>query len=430
MSPAPIRRLKRQEIVQRDTLAVMHHLRFAMFGVFGLALLNVAAAQQPAQLVIVNVRVFTGARVIDRATITVADGKILSIAPTPPARATVTIDGTAKTALPGLIDAHVHVLQGITEADTRAFIDGALKERLQAFQRHGVTTVKSASDPTDLILRIRQELRDGTLAGPRLLVVGPSFTAPGGHPASTICRGDAWCRAHRAAEVDSEEQARREVRRLAQSGVDAIKLVYSNGEPEFKSSFPKLRLEIVKAIVEEARSLGLPVTAHVADESMTLEVLAAGVSGVEHGPNAPLDSDALARALKSPERSLVPTLATLAARATPSLQLRSQTTAELHKAGVRIVVGTDTRLQMPPGLSTIQEVELLVKAGLSPEAALKAATSDAARHLGLEKEIGTLETGMSADILLVRGDPLRSLPDLHQVDAVVQTGRIVFRPQP
>jgi len=408
----------------------MLHLRFAMFGVFGLALLNVAAAQQPAQLVIANVRVFTGTRVIDRATITVADGKILSIASTPPARATGTIDGTGKTALPGLIDAHVHVLQGITEADTRAFIDGALKERLQAFLRHGVTTVKSASDPTDLILRVRKDLKDGTLAGPRLLVVGPSFTARGGHPASTICRGDAWCRANRAAEVDSEEQARREVRRLAQSGVDAIKVVYSSGEPEFKSSFPKLSLEIVKAIVEEARSVGLPVTAHVTDESMALEVLAAGVSGVEHGPNAPLDSGALARALKSPERSLVPTLATLAARATPSLQLRSQTIADLHKAGVRIVVGTDTRLQMPPGLSTIQEVELLVKAGLSPEAALKAATSVAARNLGLEKEIGTLETGMTADILLVRGDPLRSITDLHQVDAVVQTGRIVFRPRP
>jgi hypothetical protein len=106
----------------------------------------------------------------------------------------------------------------------------------------------------------------------------------------------------------------------------------------------------VKAIVEEARSVGLPVTAHVTDESMMLEVLAAGVSGVEHGPNAPLDSDALARALKNPERSLVPTLATLAARTTPSLQLRSRTIADLHKAGVRIVVGTDTRLQKPPGL--------------------------------------------------------------------------------
>ena len=411
-------------------MAVIHHRRFVLFVVFTLGLLSVAAAQQPAQFVIANVRVFTGVRVIDRATITVADGKIRSISATPPARGTVTVDGTGKTALPGLIDAHVHLLVGITEADTHTFINSALKERLQAFLRHGVTTVKSASDPTDLILGIRRDLRDGTLAGPRLLVVGPSFTAPGGHPATTICRGEAWCRANRAAEVDSEEQARREVRRLAQSGVDAIKVVYSSGEPEFKTSFPKLRLEVVKAIVEEARSLGLPVTAHVTEESMALEVLAAGVSGVEHGPNAPLDSDALAQALKTPERSLVPTLATLAARTTPSLQMRSQTTAELHKAGVRIVVGTDTRQQMPPGLSTIQELELLVKAGLSPEAALKAATSVGARHLGLEKEIGTLETGMSADILLVRGDPLRDIGDLHQVDTVVQAGRIVFRQGP
>jgi imidazolonepropionase-like amidohydrolase len=151
---------------------------------------------------------------------------------------------------------------------------------------------------------------------------------------------------------------------------------------------------------------------------------------MEHGPNAPRDSDALARALNSPERSLVPTLAVLGERTTPSLQLRSQTAAALHKAGVRIVVGTDTGLQMPPGLSTVQEIELLVKAGLSPEAALTAATSAAARHLGLEKEIGGLETGMSADILLVRGDPLRNIGDFHQVEAVVQAGRIVFRPGP
>ena len=412
------------------SLAVIHRLRSAMVMVFALSLMSLATARQPAQLVIANVRVFTGASVIDRATITVADGKILSIAATPPTPASVTIDGTGKTALPGLIDVHVHMLLGITEVDTQRFIDNELKERLQTFLRYGVTTVKSAGDPTDLILGIREDLRRGARVGPRLLVVGPSFTARGGHPASTICRGDAWCRANRAAEVDSEEQARREVRRLAQRGVDAIKVVYSSGEPEFNSSFPQLRLEIVKAIVAESGSLGLPVTAHVTEESMALEVLAAGVSGVEHGPNTLLDSDALARALKSPERSLVPTLATLAVRTSPSLQLRSRTTAALHEAGVRIVVGTDTRLQMPPGLSTVQEIELLVKAGLSTEAALKAATSVAARHLGLENEIGTLETGMSADILLVRGDPLRNIADLHQVDAVVQASRIVFRARP
>src|SRR5687768_8724513 len=103
---------------------------------FSLGLLSVAAAQQPAQLGIANVRVFTGARVIDRATITVAGGKILSIATAPSARGTVTIDGTGRTALSGLIDARVHMLTGITEVDARAFVDNALSERLQAFLRH------------------------------------------------------------------------------------------------------------------------------------------------------------------------------------------------------------------------------------------------------------------------------------------------------
>src|SRR5262245_56732230 len=411
----------------------MHHFRLVIFGGFALALVTVATSQ-PTQLVIANVRVFTGERLIERATITVADGKILSIATASPANGGVMIDGAGKTALPGLIDAHVHMLGGITEAETRAFIRDQLEDRLQGFLKHGVTTVKSASDPTDLILRIRQDLRNGTLAGPRLLVVGPAFTALGGHPATTICRGDDWCRANRAAEVDSEEQARREVRRLSEAGVDALKVVYSDGDPDRGSSFPKLRLEIVRAIVAEARSLGLPVTAHVTEESMALEVLAAGVSGLEHGLNRPLHSDAqaLARALKTPERSFVPTLAVAAARIppTPALQSRSQASAELYKAGVRIVVGTDTQGQMPPGLATVQEVELLVKAGLSPEAALKAATSAAARHLGLENEIGTLKAGMNADILLVRGDPLRNITDLNQVDAVIQLGKIVFRSTP
>jgi imidazolonepropionase-like amidohydrolase len=111
-------------------------------------------------------------------------------------------------------------------------------------------------------------------------------------------------------------------------------------------------------------------------------------------------------------------------------QSKLQAVAELLKAGVRIVVGTDTFGPVPPGLTTVQEIETLVEAGLSREAALKAATSVAARHLGLEKEIGTLEVGMSADILLVRGNPLVNIADLHQVDAVVQRGKVVFRREP
>jgi len=190
-----------------------------VIGVFALTVFTLAAAQPPAQLVIANVRVFTGERSIERATITVADGKIVRITADAPATTGVTIDGAGKTALPGLIDSHVHVLAGATEAETRAFIKERLPERLQSFPRHGVTTVKSVGDGTELILKIRQDLRDGTLAGPRLLVVGPVFTAPGGHPAVTVCSGSDWCRAALGLEVDSEEEARRHVRRLVDAGV-------------------------------------------------------------------------------------------------------------------------------------------------------------------------------------------------------------------
>ena len=416
----------------------VRHVRFGVIGVSALALFTVAAAQQPAQLVIANVRVFTGERSIERATITVADGKIVRITADSPANTGVTIDGAGMTALPGLIDAHIHVLAGTagtTEAETRAFMKDGLQERLQSFLRHGVTTVKSAGDPTELILKIRKDLRDGTLAGPRLLVVGPIFTAPGGHPAVTICAGSDWCRANLTVEVDSEQEARRHVRRLVEAGVDAIKLVHGGGIVR-GIQLGRLRPEVMKAIVAEARSMGILVTAHVLDESSLLEVLAAGVSGVEHGPFGPPTSNAVAQAFKNPERALVPTFTGMAAQGLPEAlqQSKLQAIAELHKAGVRIVVGTDMGTDMvgseAPGMATIQEVETLVKAGLSPEAALKAATSVAARHLGLEKEIGMLEAGMSSDILLVRGDPLRNIADLHQVDAVVQRGKVVFRREP
>ena len=404
---------------------------FGLLAIASLALFTLAAAQPPAQLVIANVRVFTGERSIERATITVADGKIVRITADAPATTGVTIDGAGKTALPGLIDSHIHVLDGTTEAETRAFIKDRLQERLQSFLRHGVTTVKSVGDGTELILKIRQDLRDGTLAGPRLLVVGPVFTAPGGHPAVTVCSGSDWCRANVALEVDSEQEARRHVRRLVEAGVDAIKLVHGGGNVR-GIRLEKLRPEVMKAIVAEARSMGILVTAHVLDESSLLEVLAAGVSGVEHGPFGPPSSNAVAQAFKNPERSLVPTFTGMAAAGLPQAlqQSKLRAIAELHKAGVRIVVGTDMVGPETPGLAAIQEVETLVKAGLSQEAALKAATSVAARHLGQEKEIGTLEAGMSADILLVRGNPLTNIADLHQADAVVQRGKVVFRSEP
>src|SRR5881296_4244630 len=119
-------------------------------------------------LVISNVRVFTGQEQIEKASIVVNGGKITQIS-TATATGRVVIDGEGKTALPGLIDSHAHIFAataGVTEAETRDFVRTKLQERLLAMLRRGVTTVKSLGDPTDIILQVRRDLREGRLAGP------------------------------------------------------------------------------------------------------------------------------------------------------------------------------------------------------------------------------------------------------------------------
>lgn len=393
-----------------------------------------AEERSPTQLRIVNVKVFTGELTIDKGVITVAGGKIVSVAAAAdgPAGLGLTIDGSGMTALPGLIDAHVHLLGGIGagEAEALAYMNDGLQETLLAYLRHGVTTVQSLADPLELILQTRRELRRGELAGPRVLGVGPAFTAPGGHPAVTLCRASDWCRAALAYEAGSEGEARREVRRLAELGVDAIKLVNQGDEFLGRTPIAKLEPGVMRAIVAEAHLRGIPVLAHIGDESDALEALAAGVDGLAHPPAGDLVSNDLARALVD-GRFVVTTLISRKKQG----NAEPQTLLALHRAGIPLVLGSDAFIgsdtspitSMPPGGSTIMEIEALVEMGLSPEDAIKAATSVAARHLGLADEIGKLEPGMSADILLVRGDPLQTISDLARVEAVIQGGQTVFR---
>ena len=351
-------------------------------------------------LVISNVRVFTGQEQIEKASIVVNGGKITQIS-TAPATGRVVIDGEGKTALPGLIDSHAHIFAataGVTEAETRDFVRTKLQERLLAMLRHGVTTVKSLGDPTDIILQVRRELRESKLSGPRMLVVGPIFTAVGGHPAtSPVCQGDSWCRSTTAAEVATEADARRIVGRLADQGVDGIKIVYSGGVRE-GIEMKKLAKPVMEAIVDESRKRGLRATAHVVDEPSSLEVLAAGAWGIEHGPGEPLTSNALIDALMKPPRSYAPTLYGNTRNNPALFQVKARTVTQAYKAGVRIIAASDVSGAMPPGRALLEEIQLLVKAGLPPEAALRSATSLAALHVGKEKEIGSLAPGMMADI--------------------------------
>jgi imidazolonepropionase-like amidohydrolase len=99
---------------------------------------------------------------------------------------------------------------------------------------------------------------------------------------------------------------------------------------------------------------------------------------------------------------------------------------QLANAGVRIVLGTDTLSRgTPPGSTTLNELELMVRAGLSPEQAIQAATRNAAQHLGKLDELGTLEPGKLADLIIVDGDPLMDISVIHNIEVVIKGGKVV-----
>lgn len=424
-----------------------------------------ASRTAASDLVISNVRVFTGSDTLENATLLVDGDTITAVLPhaplatlpptgggpptpggplsggpltggpaatagragakaTPQATATTHIDGTGLTVLPGLIDAHVHLIAGTagpSEAQNAAYVATQLPARLMAYLAHGVTTVKSLGDPTSLTIAVRRQIASGALTGPRLLTTGAVLTPVGGIPVDQFCFGEPWCLSEIVIQVADVAGAEARVDQLAAAGVDAIKFVN-----DAVGGAPLMPADVMAAIVARAHLHGLPVTGHASNfEADALAIAASGADGIEHMIATPLTGPALAQALLANDASYVTTLALREATLPPvNFADALANTAALHAAGVRIVLGTDTLASVPPGQTTLHELELLVLAGLTPAQALRAATRDAAEHLA-RRDLGRLEPGAKADLLLVAGNPLQDITAIHDIVAVFQGGQRV-----
>jgi imidazolonepropionase-like amidohydrolase len=189
----------------------------------------------------------------------------------------------------------------------------------------------------------------------------------------------------------------------------------------------------MRAIIDESHQHQLRVTAHTMHLEDALEVLEAGCDGLEHGVmRTRLQDEKLATLLKGRKASYAPTLSLFQAGRTGSgqdldrLEMAMANLKQLADSGVRIVLGTDTLSRgIPPGSTTLNELELMVRAGLSPEQAIQAATRNAAEHLGKLDELGTLEPGKLADLIVVDGDPLLDISVIHNIEVVIKGGQIV-----
>lgn len=345
--------------------------------------------------------------------------------------------------LPGLIDAHVHLLHRhggqfrdpSLSAEER-LISGIVNARLTLDA--GFTTVADLDAGADSwpIIVLRNAINAGDVPGPRILAAGSSISPTGGH-------GDFLDAPDRVLEqlsssglCDGEAECRRAVRRQFRQGADLIKLHATGGGNERtggKHHQPSFLEDEFRGIVETAHSLDLKVTAHAHATAGINAALRAGVDSIEHGSF--LDRESI-RLFRKNDAVLVPTLDvqdmiaermdSVPAAFRERLELyrkeHPENVARAFKAGVRLAVGSDAGV-IPHG-NNVSELEWLVKIGIDEAEVLRIATRDTAEHLGIADHKGQLNPGMDADLIAVQGNVLENISVLRELVFVMKEGRV------
>ena len=367
----------------------------------------------------------------------VKDGIIQKTSSEPVADAAASvIDGSGLTLMPGLIDAHVHI-QGGFSCRSEAESDVFLRQKIpQIFREgvlpYGVTTIKDLDAPKHFIYKLRSKLKSGEILGPELRMVGPNFTAPDGHPASTLGSNSPWARSEMAIEVSTPEQVSAGIRELKQAGVDFLKFTYQGGDYWYfdeKRTIRKIDKGLMRQIIREGRENGLLATAHVFYYDDVKELLEAGIYGIEHGIlDRDLQPDDPIIALwKQSGARFVPTVNAMTYEKDPARLVHSLHNLKvLYDAGVPIAMGTDNMLESMTGAIDHRELAYYVEAGLSPMQAIVLATKNSAEHLGVADRKGLVKEGMDADLILLEKDPGADISNIQFIDKVFLKGRIVF----
>lgn len=371
-----------------------------------------------------------------------AVGKAASI--TIPKGATI-LDLRHATVLPGLIDAHSHIIPdvGYTQdsflkrSSALNAIDGLVNA--QKSLRAGFTTIR---DPGDMDLYyshfvVRDSINAGKVEGPRIVAAGHLLSITGGHADFNSAAPEMNIPAFGEI-VDGVDEVRKAVRKEVKWGADWIKIsatggIYSAGD---EPGLEQFSFDEMKAAVDEARRFGRYVSAHSHGVEGTKSALRAGVRSIEHG--SILDDEAVAL-FKRYGSYLVPTIYTseytLAEgkknnipafafeKASRLHELKQKSFLKAVKGGVKIVYGTDTGI-IPQGANA-RQFAVMVRWGMPPAQALLSAMSVAAEMLGFSKDLGSIETGKYADVIAVAGDPLADISTLEEVKFVMKGGKIV-----
>jgi imidazolonepropionase-like amidohydrolase len=358
------------------------------------------------------------------------------------------VDLSNATVLPGLIDCHVHLsglddrFQARLQANLRDNEDEAYTALINARKTllAGFTTVRDLGGDPRLVISLRDEINAGELAGPTILSAARMVSVSGGHgdPRNGRNRDSAAAVANPGNVCNGADDCRRAVREQISAGADVIKFAATGG---VLSNVPgglnqQMMDDEMRAVVATAHTFGRKVAAHAHGVEGVNAALRAGVDSIEHGT---FTNDETFKLYKQTGAYYVPTLMAPAA-ALADGQRGALTPAQYEKAklaagnaeksfaraireGVKIAFGTDTGVS--PHGHNAEEFSLMVKNGLSPALAIRAATVDASDLLGISSRVGTITPGKEADIIAVAGDPTANVRLLEDVGFVMKSGKVV-----
>jgi imidazolonepropionase-like amidohydrolase len=352
-----------------------------------------------------------------------------------------------QTLIPGLINSHAHlcVPSGgqpfyLKQTDEMALLTAVRNMRRELLS--GVTTVRDCGDQNGVLFALRKAVTRGILDGPRLILCGPPLTMTGGH-------------AHFLGGVaDGPAGIARAVGRRIAAGADFIKLIGTGGgTPGTQPAHASYSREELAAAVSAAHRLDVPVTVHCRGIPGIVNALEAGVDQIEHACFEQPDGSLRL------EPELVRRMAHSGTRVTPTIQLYRDALAHLQKkaaserlnptdrqrlkilpgviesklealkeflsAGVRVVAGNDAGLPYTGFGCLWQELDAMTSGGMTALQAIAAATRNAARALGMEEQIGSIQPGKQADLVVVDGDPMTDISALSRIRMVMQAGQIV-----
>jgi imidazolonepropionase-like amidohydrolase len=388
-------------------------------------------------------RVFTAAErdpLLQDAWVRVEDDRIVEVTSSEPrgGEGALRVEAADATLLPGLIDCHVHFamsggpdwLSEMTEPYALGCWRAAMHARktLQA----GFTTVRTLGGRPGADPALRDAQLAGILEAPRVVATNLVICITGGH--------GAWI----GREADGPDEVRKAVREQLKAGADCIKLIATGGvmTPGVQPGAQQLTDDELRAGIDEAHKAGRKVAAHAHGAEGIKAAVLAGVDSIEHGSfmtdeiislmkeRGTFFSATLCSAqgfVDAPRNSVAEWAMVKAGHVRVALDASFR---RAHAAGVRLVLGTDAGTPFNRHGENARELALMVKLGVEPRDALRAGTRNGAELLGKLDEIGSIEPGKAADLVLVQGDVTADISRLcnpTNIRLVVQAGRIVRR---